>query len=508
MAYHIKPGKDLQASSADEPQSVDDIAIDLLEELISRIGDLAEFQSYLEAGPLGNEFEPDEEQQFNGMEQLRDMSRNNFAKLIVDATSDRLGIMGFRTAGSTGENGDLEAMNLFERDGMDSRVQEALSMACGYRNAYLLVDPASKRQMVVPPTNAAVVNDNLGEPVAAITIHRDRALQRQVLRVYTRSVNNLTGEAEGPVQMFVATKEDKRFRNLFRDGLKLTRYDSEVELDRSIRNGWTWWREKSPDISRIPVTPLTNRDGRNEFELHQPVITRINHMIYQRVVIATMQAFRQRAIKGEFPERNERGEKIDYDEMFEAGPARLWLLPEGAEMWESQQTSFQDILLSVKDDLKDLASATYTPMNYFSDSVNNSAEGAALQRENYLSKIEDRKRRFGAGLKRHQSIVFEANGMQDRADERSIEVIWTPTNVYSLNERTQGYGTLIQNGIARETAMREALGWTPKQIKRANQDKTKETLSAKLTESVSSATPMQKASATGITAQRSEGDDS
>lgn len=502
MSYDVTPGQELQASASGEEQKVDDLAFDMLDELISRSEDLASHQAFLEAAPLGNEFEPDEEQQFNGMEQLRDMSRNNFAKLIVDATTDRLGIIGFRTSGGSGEYGDKEAMDLFERDGMDSKAQEAMGLACGYRNSYLLVDPNSGRQQVIPPTNASVINDTAGEPVVALTVNRDRALGRQILRIYTRSVNDLTGEAEGPVQMFIATKEDHPLQSKYPRGVKLTRYDSEVELNRNIRVGWTWWKGTSPKVTRIPVTALTNRDGRNEFELHQPVINRLNHMIYQRVIIATMQAFRQRAIKGNFPAVDPKtGKSIDYGEMFESGPARLWLLPTDAEMWESQQTSFQDILLSVKDDLKDLASATYTPMSYFSDSVNNSAEGANLQRENYISKIEDRQRRFGAALRRHQSVLLELNGMVDRSDPTDIEVIWSPSHVYTLSERVQAFVSLKGVGMSTRTALREGLGMTPKEIKRAISEQTTESLSSQLTKGIHQATPLQKSSATGITAQ-------
>lgn len=493
MAYSIIPGEELQHSAAEEEEKVDDIAFDLLDELVARKPFLEESRAFLEGDPLGNEYEPDEDQQFNGMEQLRDMSRNNYAKLIVDATTDRLGILGFRTSGGSSEFGDDEAMRLFVRDGMDSRAQEAMGLACGYRTSYLAVDPLSKRQQVIPPTNASVINDISGEPIAAISVHRDRALGRQVLRVYTRGVNEMTGQAEGPVQMFVATKEDKRLRYDNGLALKLTRYDSEVELNGNVRQGWVWWKQQNIDLTRIPITPLTNRDGRNEFELHQSVINRLNHMIYQRVIIATMQAFRQRAVKGNFPETDPKtGRKIDYEDMFEAGPARLWLLPQDADLWESNPPQFQDILNSVKEDRQDLASGTYTPISYFSDSVNNSAEGANLQRENYMSKIGDRRRRFGSGWKRHISIAFEANGMEDRASEDMIEVIWAPANILSLNERTQAFATMRQNGVSYKTALREGLGMTPTEAKRAIQEQSQEILSNTLTQAVQQATPLSK----------------
>ena len=218
-------------------------------------------------------------------------------------------------------------------------------------------------------------------------------------------------------------------------------------------------------------------------------------MIFQRVVIATMQAFRQRAVKGDFPEKDpETGEKIDYGELFESGPARLWTLPPEAEMWESTPPSFQDILASVKDDTRDLASQTYTPMTYFSNAENASAEGAQIQHQNYLGKVSDRRRRFGSGLERHISIYFEVIGDTERADVSRVEIIWDPLQMSTLTEQVSAFTSLKGSGMAFSTAARYALGMTPKEIRRAENERIQETLTAQLTESMNQTTPLQKSS--------------
>lgn len=494
MIFNVTPGEDVKFG---EGRHVDNIAIDLLAEVKSRLPELEEFQAYLEAAPLGNEYEPGPEHQFNGMEQLRDMSRNNYAKLIVDATADRLGILGFQTAASNDEFGDQVVAEAFEKDGMDSKAQEAMGLACGYRTSYLVVDPVTHRQLVIPPTGAAVMTDVNGEPVGAITVHHERALKRDVLRVYARPVNELTGEADGEVFMAIATKEStRRTRDLNpRLNLKLTRYDSEVPLNGAIETGWTWWKTPAIKVSRIPVTALNNRDGRNEFELHTDIINRINHMIFQRVIIATMQAFRQRAIIGDLPDFDpETGEKIDYAEMFLPGPDQLWKLPKESTFWESTPPSFQDILSAVDKDEKNLGSETYTPMNYFSDAVNSSAEGASLQRENYLSKIEDRKRRFGAAWTRHISILFESRGDKERSNAQELSVIWAPTNVDTLNERTAAFSSMRSTGLALSTSLREGMGFTPRQIKQAKQEATREAVDQRMMDAINQTTPLSKSS--------------
>lgn len=488
----IKPGKDVGATDG----TPDVLMTELLKELGERYNFIEESKALLENAPLEDEFQVDEEQGFNGLEQLRNMSRNNYAKLIVSATTDRLGILGFRTGAAREETGDRAAMEAFEEDGMAAKGVEAMGLACSYRSAYLHVDPIAKRQMVVPPTNGAVIPDRYGEPVASIVLTRDRFQGFDFATLYLRDVDKETGEATGKVKMFTASKElPENYRRHYDSGLRVTSYDSEVPLKRSMTSGWVWWKQKPLTLDRIPVSALKNKDGLSEFEDHIDVINRINHMIFQRVIIATMQAFRQRAVIGNFPDKDPVTKaKIDYEQMFASGPAQMWTLPEGAQMWESAPPSFQDILSSVKDDTRDLASQTYTPMSYFSDSANNSAEGAALQRENYISKIEDRRSRFSATWKRHISILFETKGDKERSEMRLLEVIWKPVQVESLSNRVAAYATMRDRGLAMSTALREAMGWTPPEIRRAQSEAVEERLTAAVSDAMSQATPLERSS--------------
>lgn len=443
---------------------------------------LEDMKAYLDNAPLGSEFDLDDEQQFSGIDQLRNMSRNNYAKLIVSATVDRLGILGFRTAENSSEFGDKEAKAAFDKDKMEVGAQEAHAMACSYRNSYLYVDPITKRQQVIPPTNAAVIMDSSKEPAVAMFISYDRLLDKDVLRLFIRQFDEETGEATGGVEMYWATKESSRSDEGYEvtpGTIKLTDRDSEIPLDYDTGMNWVWWKQQSLKIDRVPITPMRNKDGKNEFEDYTDVVDRINHMIFQRVIIVTMQAFRQRAVKGNFPKSDPKtGEEVDYNDIFSPGPGNLWLLPETADLWESTPPQYGDILLAVKDDVRDLASLTYTPMTYMSDNTNQSAEGAVSQQDSHLSKVEDRRRRFGPCWKRHLSIWFEINGDTERANEDELEVIWQPIRTDTLVQRMSAYSSAVAAGMPPETAMRECLGWTPSQIRRATEESRKSKLLA------------------------------
>ena len=479
--------------TADENKPVDSMVGLLLEEILSREEELREQQAHIENFPLGNEFEPTQENRFNGMEKLRDISRNNYAKVIVDAVSSKCGIEGFRSAVDTDEEGDSKIREFFDRDDMGFAMQDAVDLACTYRKSYLYVDPKTGRQRVIPPNNSAVMLDAAGEPVAAIVLTRERALKRDTMRVFMRAVNSETGLAEGNLHVFLAVAEHD---NIFRDSpssVKLTGEDTEIPLSGQIRSGWVWWKKVTePKTQRVPVTVLKNKDGKNEFEDATDTISRINHMIWQRVIVATMQGFRQRAVKGDFKKTDSRGREIDYGKLFEPGPGSLWQLPENAEMWESSTSDISQLLLAVKDDEKALGAQTKTPMNHFSDSVNNSAEGAASQKEAYYDKIEDRRKRFGSRLRRHTSVLLEVNGESERARIEDLEVIWTPIESLSLTERTAAFASLKGQGLATRTALREGMKFTPAEIQRALEELTEDIIDKQMAIAIGGQTPLNK----------------
>lgn len=491
MNYTVKYGEEIDGSNENKP--VDMLAHDLLNEILSRRETIQEHQAHIENFPLGNEYEPERDKRFTGMEQLRNISRNNYAKVIVDAVTSKCGIEGFRTAVSSDETGDIKALELFERDGMGFAMQDAIELACTYRKSYLFVDPVTGRQKILTPTNAALLLDINDEPVGAVVLTREKALKRDTLRVFIRDIDEETGAAVGKVRQFIATR-DIEARYPLNSGIRVSGHDSEVPLSSSIRNGWVWWKEVTGlKTERVPVTVLKGKDDKNEFEDATDTISRINHIIWQRVIIITMQAFRQRAIKGNLPKKDASGRDIDYGAIFEPGPGALWLLPENSEMWESSPADMTSLLDTVRADEKALGAQTKTPMNHFSDSVNNSAEGAASQKEAYYDKIADRRRRFGSKLSRHMSILMEVNGEKERSAVEAVEVIWSPIESLSLNERTAAFASLRGQGIAVETALREGMKMGPGEIRRAMEELNKDTLRMAMTSSINQTTPLAKA---------------
>jgi hypothetical protein len=206
--------------------------------------------------------------------------------------------------------------------------------------------------------------------------------------------------------------------------------------------------------------------------MHLDHLDRINHMLLQRMVIATMQAFRQRAVRGNLPELDDAGNPIDYNDLFVADPGAMWQLPEGVEIWESGQVDLGPILQSVKDDVQQLAAVTFTPQHYLipeASRSSGSAEGAQLSREGLVFKTEDRIARASIGWKQVMSLAFRLLGDDARADLNALEPIWAPAERLTLSERADA--AIKATDVPWRAKMAELWGFDPEQIDRMEADR-------------------------------------
>lgn len=462
----------------EEDPTPDWLLVTLLKEITGRKRHFDFLRRYVEGDPPKPATPDSVNDSWEEFDRFRQKSRTNYAELVVGACLDRTIITGFRTAAAGDEDGDLEAEKLWDKNDMDVRSDRTHSDMFTYGLGFLLANPLTKRAQDYRPWQATVVNDAVGDPVAAVTVEHNPLQARDYAYLWMREVDD-NGVAVGKVGVHIAVRDRE---NKSVDG---GTFNTEVPVGTYLPQRWVWWKTVETDLDDIPVIEFQNREKVGEFERHLDVLDRINHMLLQRVVIATMQAFKQRALKGEFPEFDKAGNKIDYDALFPSSPGAMWLIPPESEMWESTQTSLQDILASVKDDVRDLAAVTRTPMTYFSpDAANGSAEGASLQREGYTSKVDDRKARMAGRWRKFMSLMFEINGDMVRADVSAIEILWTPTEVLSLAERYSAGAQAAGFDMSLKTIMREVLHFTPKQMRAAELER----ISAALTQAA--ATPV------------------
>lgn len=388
-------------------------------------------------------------------------ARMNWSELVVEAVRERMSPTGFRTGGDGDDLGDKEAWRIWQANGLDADSALVHRSMLSMGDAYVIVgapDGDDDVPLITPedPRQVITAQDAVyrRKTVAALKVFGDDIADADRAYLYL------------PGQVWQATKT------------KAGGGQYPWSAD-----GWTWRGDpETLPIDDVPVVRFGNRMdlyGRSmgEFEDVIDVIDRINHMVLQRIVIATVQAFRQRAVKGDLPQFDPQGNPVDYAGIFRADPGALWQLPEGAEMWESQATDLTPILTAVRHDVQDLAAMTRTPLFYLTpDAANGSAEGASLAREGLVFKVRDRLAQTGEAWEQVLALAFAMTGDEKRAQQPDMEVLWASPERFSLTERYTAAVQAQAAGVPWRTVMTDILQFTPQQVERMETERTDDAL--------------------------------
>lgn len=422
----------------------------------------------------------------NAREAFRDFqskARSNFGELVVSAVSERMTPIGFRTAVDFDETGDAAVGDLWEQAGLDVECSNVHDLMLTMSEAYVTVGPMDAE------TGAPLI---LGEDPRWMVGEPDPAKPSRL----RAALKVLHDDAAGEDRSYLFLPADPTVGRQTAELWVARRKTSAVDPRRASGpplvfspQSYEWDMDRSGPLNhtRIPVVLFSNKDRLGEFEAHTDIIDRINHQILQRMVIATMQAFRQRAVSGLPLIDEETGEEIDYRGVFTADPAALWQLPETAKMWESQQVDLRPILEAVKDDVTHLAAVTRTPMaTLMPDGANQSAEGASFAREGLVFKTRDRMTRTSNPWAQVMSLALLAAGKNDRADLAKLRTIWASPEHLSLAERGSAAAQLAPI-LPRRSLYIEVLGLTPADADRAINELADERLQAQLEQQAAAA---------------------
>jgi hypothetical protein len=381
-------------------------------------------------------------------------ARLNLAQLSVAAVRERMRIGGFRTGADDDENGDDAARRLWKANNLDVYSADLHTYFLKFGEAYAIVGYPQGREYPL-----VTIEDP--RQVHAVTSPEDPAQVLAAVKIFTEAGRHYAYYYySDEIQVFVKPTDSSPF-------------DTE---------NWVYDEQASAanPLGEVPVVKFTNADGRGEYEPFLDIIDRVNHMILQRLIIATTAAFKQKWVKGDFPTHDQDGNEIDYNGLFEASPGAMWVLPPDAELGELDQSGIQDIISAVRADIQDFAAVTRTPMHYLSpDGANQSAEGAALSREGLVFKTEDRIARATVGWSRVMSLMFKWMGDTERANLLDLEPIWKPAERYSLSERADA-NTKFQD-IPFRSRMKLVGQFSPAEVAEMEVERAAETL---LTEAI------------------------
>lgn len=373
-------------------------------------------------------------------------SRTDYGGAAVRSLGNRIRPNGLRI-GETDEHPALIAARRQWRDNrLDVQVKDAVQDYLETGFGYLVV--GTDGQAVITrerPEEFIAAPDPLRpwKARAALKVWRDRDIERDFARVW------VTGAA----QVYF-----RPMRNSF-------------GTERTGATGTDWVRlTEEPELydGDPPVGILDRGDAGAFLEPHMDTIDRINLGKLQRLVTTAMQAFRQRALKRdpkspELPREDAEGNEIDYARVFEPAPGALWELPEGFDVWESQQTDIRPMLEGEKADARDFSAETGTPIwVLLPGGENQSAAAADGSKEPQVFQATDDIARIKPALAVVLVYALRVEGVDLAGD--TIEILFTPPEHVSTSEKYAAAAQAKVAGMTWDSIARTILGWSPEQI--------------------------------------------
>lgn len=386
------------------------------------------------------------------------LGRLNVAALAVESKANRMKLRDFRTAAPDDDYGDTVAREVMRANNMRVVARDVHDGMLSLADSYVMTTPQDDGEIpLVTAEDAREVitahDPATGRSIAGLKMFRDDWDSADLAYLFVR-------QDDGRVLQYNASK---------RSGLT-----SLGETAFRLGNAWDWDQRtfaKPVPANRMPIIRFRNYRGVGEYELHLATIDRINNQIVDKLTIAKVQAFRQRAIKGLPDTQTVRGPDgapmevaADYTGVFDAAPGSLWRVPAEVDFWESQPVDLGPIRMAIKDDLEQFAAVTSTPLHTITpDAASGSAEGASLMRESSVDAAQTRIDCADRSWCEVMSNCFAFMGDDLRADANGIEAIWGPTERYSLSEKASA-AAQAATSLPREAIQTDIWQYAPSEV--------------------------------------------
>lgn len=409
----------------------------------------------------------------------------NLAHTIVDAVVTSQHPTGFRLVADKTMR-STEADDMWDKCGMDVRALNMFMDASLYGAAYAMVfskGSPSYIQRLSPWTteisddkdSAIVYGWSEDEQVERITLYRIiRNDDGQIQKVYSRTAKHETKARTLPSDS--VDDEDTVYGIANDDSQKRPQLEAQFEWEGASSDGdWAF----AVKCGCLPIVKMTTPNGKGQFESSLKTLKSIDQQRFQRLCIQEMQAFKQRWVQGDMPEyyqkndpavkanRARAGDKIDYSELFEMGPAALWLLPADAKIGESSITDITPIVTAASSDIKHLAGSTGTPLSILSPDTAGSAEGAKLTTRMLRLKVRDMNMRANDTFVLLLKMALTALG--SNASEERFETTWEPIDLPTELEMAEA-ASQVKGVIPLKTIARRFLHMTETEIAEMIQD--------------------------------------
>lgn len=405
-------------------------------------------------------------------QELLRQSQANFMQLVIDAMANRCKVQGFRLSASTDDTPDPESMAAWNASGMKAEHRLAIRDTFVKGRGALSV-------WYGDPSPVIAVEDACSTIVECVPGNRRQ--RAAALKVW---VDDWTGEDRANVYLPAGIHKFKRVHNAEKvDGAQIV--PAVVPAKAPVKQSeWTELEDEFVlnKVGVVPIVPLVARPdaygiGHSEIEGVLAIQERINGGLFNRVLAGWFAAFRQKWATGVVIPEDADGNPT---EPWSQAITRMFVdTNEGAKFGTFDATDLTQYLKAHEQDVKDIASITFTPRHFLiqqgqepSGDAINSADAPLI------SKVFDREEYLADGLVEALRLARMFAGESDIPIDS--EIVWADPRDPSVIEAARTDAVLKQRagGIISVEMAQERLGYTPDQISRMSDDLAAEALRA------------------------------
>lgn len=375
---------------------------------------------------------------------LMRMGVTNWVKLVADAPSERLEVVDIRSIAESGRRTkDKLGWELWQEFDLDAQSILVHDNALQSSTSFVMVDPG----------NGVISCEHSGQMIAAYApgSHRDVV-----------AALKMWDEDDGS---WMATL-------ILPDAVHKW-------AGKSHMGPWAERGDATPnDMGVVPVVEFAaNRSlrpspfggGVGEFETVLPIQDRINKTIFDRLVTAEFQAFRQRYIVGWTPEHDDDTGLPKPAAVQAAWNSMLWTFdadPADVRVGEFGQADFSDFIKAVESDVNAMAAISKTPPHYLLGAmVNISGDALTAAESGLASKTRKHARNFGDCWERVIRLAARQRGMAI-ADDTTIQVVWGDIEHRSWGEQVDATLKMQALGVPQEALWERLPSVSPQDILR------------------------------------------
>ena len=378
---------------------------------------------------------------------LMRMGVTNWVKLVADAPSERLEVVGFRsTNNETGvDDTQREAWDIWQENDLDAQSMLVHDNALQTGQAFVMVDPFNgditcehSAQMIV-----AYEPGSRRKVIAALKLwDEDSGIWMSTL-ILPKSVHKWMGATfAGPWEI---RGEDAELVNPL-GVVPVVEFAANPSLRPKMYGG-----------------------GVGEFETVLPIQDRINKTVFDRLVTGEFQAFRQRYIVGWTPDHDEKTGLPKPAAVQAAWESMLWTFdgdPTEVKLGEFAQADFDGFVKACEADVNAMAAISKTPPHYLLGAmVNISGDALAAAESGLTAKTRKHARNFGAAWEQVMRYAGMVRG-SSIADDNASEIIWGDIEHRTWGEQVDAVLKMAALEVPREALWERLPDVSPQDIVR------------------------------------------